>query len=421
VPNVFLNTKWVSTEILRLLLNRLVVCDYFDRGWEGDFEKEFAVGSSITVKFPQRFLVSDGMGYQPQGINRISTSISLDQWIQIGFNWDDYEAAVYLERTQEELTRNYFAPAAAAMAQEYDNRCAQWAYQNASNVVGALGTDPTTTLPYFQARQKLEEKACPPSDDRAMIISSSMMVSVGANLANAFVFHPGDEVTQMFKKGFLGRLAGFDMYESNSVYSHVAGAATNSANWATTGTTIAGANQSGTQLVITATAGDVFNVGDKFQITGVKSVNPMTRRIAGNGALQWFTITQPLTAVGSGNDVLNVLPPIYGPGSQYQNVDSLPANGVALLIWNGTTAPAGKRGTVGLGLSKYAFALVGAKLFIPTAVEKSGGATDPDSRISIRKVKAWDPLRSMQINRMDSLFGRGNLYQDNGAVCVVGA
>jgi len=27
----------------------------------------------------------------------------------------------------------------------------------------------------------------------------------------------------------------------------------------------------------------------------------------------------------------------------------------------------------------------------------------------------------VQVNRMDSLFGMGNLYQDNGAVCVVGA
>jgi hypothetical protein len=34
---------------------------------------------------------------------------------------------------------------------------------------------------------------------------------------------------------------------------------------------------------------------------------------------------------------------------------------------------------------------------------------------------AWDPVRSMQINRMDSLIGFGNLYQDNGACAVAGA
>ena len=69
----------------------------------------------------------------------------------------------------------------------------------------------------------------------------------------------------------------------------------------------------------------------------------------------------------------------------------------------------------------FAFALVGAKLYVPKAVEQAGQAQDPETGIAIRKVVAWDPVRSMQINRMDSLIGFGNLFQDNGAVAVVGA
>src|SRR5215831_6904144 len=121
MANNFLNTNWVSMDILRLLLNKLEVAEYFNRSWERDFEKEFAPGAAITVKFPQRFLTSDGMGYAPQGINRISTTVSLDQWIQIAFEWDDYERAVKLERSEEELRENYLDPAGAAMAQEWDN------------------------------------------------------------------------------------------------------------------------------------------------------------------------------------------------------------------------------------------------------------------------------------------------------------
>jgi hypothetical protein len=133
-----------------------------------------------------------------------------------------------------------------------------------------------------------------------------------------------------------------------------------------------------------------------------------------------FVVTQAYTATGT-NDFVQVLPAIYGPGSQYQNVDALPADTAAMTLWPGTTTPNGKTGTVGLGLSRFAFALVGAKLYMPKSVEDAGQAQDPDSGISIRKVKAWDAVRSMQINRMDSLCGFGNLYQDNGAVCVVGA
>jgi hypothetical protein len=398
-------------DILRLLVNKLEVAEYFNRSWEGDFEKEFAPGSAITVKFPQRFFTSDGMGYAPQGINRISTTIPLDQWIQIAFEWDDYERAVKLERSEEELRENYMDPAGAAFAQEFDNRCANFARYNTSALSGILGTDPTSVQTFYTARQRMKELACPPGK-RCCIISSSMMTSLGTNITS--VFNPADEITKMWKEGAIGKLAGFDFYESNSLYSHTAG------TWAGA-VTVNGANQSGTALTLTFTAGDTVFQGDKFSIANVNQVNPMSRRIVGPAKAKVFTCTQALAAVGGGTDVLNFLPAIYGPGSQYQNVDSLPANSAALTLWPGTTSPNGKVGTVGLALSRFAFALVGAKLYVPKAVESAGQAQDPETKIAVRKVKAWDPVRSMEINRMDSLVGLGNLYQDNGAVAVVGA
>jgi coat protein Gp5 len=411
MANQFLNTNWVSMKILRLLVNMLECTEYFNRDWERDFNKEFAPGAQISVKFPQRFTVADGMGYQPQGINRLSTTLSLDQWLQIAFEWDDYEAAVNLERTEAELSENYFRPAAEAMAQEWDSRSAKFAYQNASNVVGALGTDPAGVGTYYQARRRMEEKACP-AGDRCMLVSSSMMATLGTNITN--IFHPSDELTRMWKKGSIGRLAGFEFFESNSLYSQTAG------TWGGT-FSVTGSNQSGGSLIITGTnAGDTMNAGDKFSIAATNAANPMTRRIAGPATPQQFTITYNYTASG-GADTINILPAIYGPGSQYQNVDALPLTGAALTLWPGTTAPSAKVGTVGLALSKYAFAFSGSKLFVPQAVEKSGFAFDSRTQIGVRKVKAWDALRSMQVNRMDSLGGFGNLYQDNGACCVAGA
>lgn len=412
MANNFINPNWVSMEILRLLLNQLVITEYFDNDWEGEFKKEFAPGSTVTVKFPQRFTVSNGMGYEPQGINRISTTVSLDQWMQVAFEWDDYERAVKVERSEDQLRKNYWEPAAAALFQELDSRSAKFAYQNASNVVGVLGSSPTSVQTYYQARQRLMEKACP-AGKRCMNISSEMMQQLGTNITT--IFHPGDEITKSFKEGYIGKLGGFDFFESNSLYSHTAG------TWAAA-VTVSGANQQGTSLVITATAGDTFKTGDKFSVANVNAVNPMTRRVAGKAQAQQFTITQDLTAAGgAGADTINFLPPIYGPGSQYQNVDALPADGAALTLWPGTSSPNGKVGTVGLALAKQAFGVVFGKLYLPKAVEERGQATDPDSGLSLRLVRAWDPVRSMNINRYDSLHGYGNLYQDNQAVCVVGA
>lgn len=409
--NTFLNTDWVSMEILRQVLNDLVVTEYFNKSWEKDFNKEFAPGSSVTVKFPWRPQVVDGMGYTPKGITRTSTTISLDQWVQMPFEWDDYEAAVKLERSQEELKENYFAPCAAAIAQEIDSRNALFATQNASNIVGTLGTSPTSVKTYYQARQILKEEACPPGK-RAMLISSEMMEELGSNITN--IFHPADELDAMFKEGALGKLAGFSFFESNSLYSVTAG------TWAGT-VSVTGANQSGTTISITGTnAGDTIKAGNKIAIADVNRVNPMTRRVAGKKALRSFTVTTDVTITGSAQNI-SILPAIYGPGSDYQNVDALPADSAAVTLFPGTTTPSGKVGTLALGLTRYAFALVGAKLYVPKAVEEGGQAQDPESGLQIRKVKAWDPARSMQINRMDTLFGRGNLYQSNGSVVVAGA
>jgi len=416
MPNNFLNTQWVAMSVLRLLLNKLVVLDYFDRSVEPEFDKEFAVGSQVTKKFPQLFTVSDGMGYQPQGINRMQTPINLDQWLQIAFEWDDYETAVRLERSQEELETQYFEPAAAAMAQEWDSRAANWATNNTSMTVGILGTDPTAVTTYYAARQRLEENGSGELVKRCMLTSSSMMSSIGGGITS--IFNPADEITRMFKRGSIGKLAGFDFFESQSLFSHTAG------TWAgTSGYPIVyGAGQSGTSLIITANAGDTFNVGDKFSIPGVNLVNPMTRRIPGKASNKVFTITTPLVAAGgAGGDTINFLPPIYGPGSQYQNVDALPAGNVALTLWPGTSSPNGKVGTVGLGLTREAFGFVGAKLYTPKAVERAGQQRDPDTGVTVRIVVSWDPVRSVRVNRMDSLGGFGNFYQDRGAVAVVGS
>ena len=77
-------------------------------------------------------LSTNQMGYAPQGINRISTTVSLDTWIQVPFEWDDYERAVKLERSEEELRENYWMPAAARIAQDIDSYGANWGRLNTS-------------------------------------------------------------------------------------------------------------------------------------------------------------------------------------------------------------------------------------------------------------------------------------------------
>ena len=409
--NSFLDTNWVSMRVLWILQNAVEVAKEFNTEWESDFGKNFPVGSSVQFKIPQRWLITNGLGYQPQAIARLATTINLDQVFGIHFEWDSYEKLVKMERSQEELEQQYLKPAAIQLAQEIDSRAALFAYQNASNVVGTLGTDAQTITPFLQAERRLYEKAVPRGMDKMLALSPSLMQSYVA--ANVTQFNPASEISRMYRSGILGTAAGWEWGRSNSLYKHTAGTA------ATGGVTVTGANQSGNQLTVTGTSGQTILQGDKFSLALVNGVNPVTRR-AGTMGVQNFTALSNLTLTG-GTDTLNIAPAIYGPGSQYQNVDALPADTAAFTFWPGTTTPSGLSGVISLGLTKYAFALSGGKLEVPKAVERAEQTEDPDTGLAIRFVRAWDQRESKMTNRFDMCLGFGNLYQDNGAVVIAGA
>ena len=86
----------------------------------------------------------------------------------------------------------------------------------------------------------------------------------------------------------------------------------------------------------------------------------------------------------------------------------------------GTTTPGTgpKHGIQGIAIHRDAFALVGAKLETPKAVEMASQTRDPATGLSVRFVRMFDPQASKMVNRFDVLCGFGNLYPDNAAVRV---
>ncbi len=404
-PNVFAYVDWLSMETLRLLKNKLQVAQFFNTDYNSDYTKEFPVGETVRIPFPQRFLIRDGLSYNPQAISRRTTTVTVDQIFGVDFEWDSAEAALKLDRGQEKIRKEYLEPAAAQLAQECDSRAANWAHIYSNNIVGMLGTNPTS----FQAisgaaRQTMIELACPPGGDKGMIIAPAVNTSLVG--ASASFFNPASDISKQYKEGSIGRQGGFDWYESMSLYQHTA------STWAagvTITTTISA--QGTTSLALTCTNGDTFRQGDKFKIAAVNATNPSTRRSTGSPKL--FTITSATQTISGTSATITVLPAIYGPGSQYQNVDAFPVAAGALTLFPGTTSPNGKTGTVGLAIHESAFAMVGVKLEVPKAVELASQTRDPETGIAVRFIRMFDPQQSKMINRFDVLLGFGNLYTDN--------
>lgn len=417
MANAFQTVDWMSMKCLSLLKNKLAVVSNFSTDFQEDFEKPFAVNDSVRIKKPQRFLIRNGLPYSPDPINRVFTTVNLNQPFGIDFEWDSYEKAVKMERSEAQLEREYLAPAMAQIAQEIDSRAALWAYQNSNNFVGVLGTDPvdfdTTSA---AARQRLVELGGANDDEtgRCMIVPPNVMRALKKSAIG--YFNPVADITKQFRTGIVGSGDGFEWYESMSLYSHTSGI------WAGAVTVTTAPVNGATSVALTCTTGDTFNVGDCFDFnTTTAQVNPMTRRKTTTVAKP-FVVTVAAVGVASAATV-SFSPPIYGPGSQYQNVDVLPIAGAALTMFRGTAAPtAAHSGVNGLAFGRNAFAFIGVPLEKPSgSVEICWQRRDPESGVAIRFIRQFDGQLSRMINRFDCLIGFGNLYNDEESVRILGA
>ena len=413
MANTFAFPTWTTLECLRTLKNKLGVAAAFNTDANNEYRRPFAVGDTINVKKPQRFTVRTGQTYSAQDINRKTTPVVLDQIFGIDFSFDDYEKALKMERSREEIKAQYLDPAMEQLAQEIDSRAALFAYQNCPNIAGILGTEPTTTAIAQSALTKLIRNGCP-AGTKELFLTPGMQESIVNGSTS--LFNDQAQLSKGFKEGLFSRSRGFDWYTSMSLYQHTAG------TWAGA-VTVNGANQTGTTLNVTCTTGDTFKKGDVFSIANVNEVNPTTRR--STGVVRTFVITADATGASSAA-ALSIYPPIYGPSganAQYQTVDALAANTAALTLFPGTTSPSAKVGFNSLALHRDAFMMCWVPLELPkqSSVEVAQQMTDPDTGISIRFTRQWDITTSTYRNRFDVLMGFGNGYPEACAVRLLGA
>ena len=412
MANTFNKATWVAMKGLDLLVNDLHVAPYFDTQYSGEYAQKYAIGRTLTIPLSQRYRPRTDMTYNPTGLDRPTTTITIDQIRGQDIEWESIEKALDMERGEERVEQLYLKPAIAYLRQEIDKYCAQFAGQYANMVVGSLATNPSTLDgSSASAKQALEQMGgMPDSQDVGICLPPAVIRAI--KTSNIGYFTPAQDLAKTWRTGNVGQADGMDFYSSNSLYKHTAG------TWGGT-VSVNGAGQSGSSLNINCTSGDTFKKGDKFTIADVNEVNLMSRITTTTAAAgtKYLTITEDLTADAS-TETLSIYPPIYGPTSNYQNVDALPANSAALTLWTGTSSPNGKSGKLGLALAPGAFLLASVKLEEPTAVEFCRQYTDAKTGISLRCIRQWDNIQSRMTTRFDTTFGAGVGLAEQAAVVV---
>lgn len=411
MANQYPTPSWIPMDILRGLTNKLEIAGMFNTTWAKEFKREFPVNTTVTLKFPTEFTARIGtLTYAAQDIVRKTTTVTIDKIFGIDFEWDDFDALWRVERGNRQFKENYVDRAVAKLFQQVESECALFAYQNTPNTFGVLGTNPTTRAPFSAAEARIYDLS-------GGMVGQSLFVSSG--MLDSFItgqpvlFNPGKELSDQYKTGLIGEAHGWRWHRSNSLYRHTAG------TWAGA-VTVNGAGQSGSTLNVTCTNGDTFKKGDHISIANVNLINVLTGRVPSGNQVRHFVITSDVTASGT-TAALPIYPEIVITGA-YKNVDVGPANSAALTLLPGTSSPNGKSGTVGLALTKEAFAIVPGTFEMPDTKERGSNMfKDSDTGFTLRFVRYWDGNSSTMRNRFDFCMGFGRLRADEGAARVFGA
>lgn len=396
MANTFLTPQEITFESLMILRNNCKAAINMYDGYSKEFGKKgHKIGDTLNVRKPARYVGGDGQDYSPEAMTEAQVPITINNYSHVHMEFDSRDLALSLD----DFSRRHIKPASIALANKIDYRALTFAYQNTANAVGTPGTTPSTNLVYLQAGQKLDEMGAPTDDERYLFINAAMRVSI-AN-ANLGAFNPQSDISKIWKTGRFQDALGFSWFQDQNVNTYTSGVYG--------GTPLVnGANQSGNSLITngwTATT-TILQPGDRFTIANVNAVNPQSR--VSNRALQQFVVTSVSTTDGSGNSTLTIAPAIVGPGSQFQNVDSLPASGAAITPLAATATVT----TQGMAWHRTAFALMSASLEVPKNVDMGYEATDPDTGVSVRFTRAWDPIKDRWINRLDTIYGFGSLYPE---------
>ncbi len=395
--------------IARGLYNKPAVASNFDPKFQKEFEREMQVGETIYGRLPWRFVKKDGLGLQLQPLVDRVVPITMNQVYQYSVDYNSVEQVLTLPRPNMELIKQFSEPISDQLSQDIDSAAALFVTTQTPNVVGSLAAAITDLATLRGTTQKLVELAGWKNGTTGVISPAQANNIVG--LGQTF-FNPSDTISRQAKTMVIGQYANITWVQSMSLYAPTAGTAV-------TAISVTGAGQSGGTLSITGTAGQTLLAGDKIGIgsgsTAMNAVNPATRRTT--LALRVLTITQDITLT-AGPDTINIYPSITGPGSQYQNVDALPQDAAAIVLWPGTTSPSGKQGVCGAVFAPDAFAIVGSRLIKPKSTEEASVATVAGSPVTARFTVTWDTVLKRMIASTDCLFGFGDIESSNKSVLL---
>jgi hypothetical protein len=389
MSNSLLNISMITKEALRELKNQLGFAKNVNRQYDSQFAKSGAkIGSTINIRKPVRFSVTDGAAMSLQNVADQSDSLTLDQQKHVAFQFSSKDMTLSVD----EFRARYIAPAITALANKIDfDGLSQYKY--VYNAAGTPNTVPQAIATILAAGRKLDDSGCPVDGDRHLVVNPACQASMIDKLSG--LFQSSEKIKEQYEKGRMGLALGFNWKMDQNVNVHTCGTQG--------GTPLVDGAQTGAAGSIllkgwTSAVATRLNLGDVITFDGVYGVNPVSGQ--STGALMQFVVTEDMASTSGGAGTVKFAPFMVASGA-YKNVSATPAGDAALTVLGASAVVS----PVNMAYHKDAFVLGMADLDLPSGVDMAARASDPESGLSVRIVKAYDINNDTFPCRIDVLYG----------------
>jgi len=390
MSNQFITTDLVSNTALAMFANNAPFVMTASRIYQDDFVSSgYKIGDTLQVRRQNHFIVGDGSVATPQSIIETVESIVVAHQYHalIAYTIQDLSLRI------EDFSRLFIAPAIQEVITQMEKDIASAAEQELNFFTGTAGVPINSFTTVDTSGAKLLEQGVNIASDAYL----AMTVRDGSSLKGALL----NNFTPVFNEDIvrssaIGHLSYFDIFQSQNIKRHVAGAGPRLYSGDTL--LVNGAVSSGSTLVLdgaTVSIADYFVVGDVISIAGVDSVNPVGRASTGQN-MQWV-VTANASSDVAGEITLQVSPSIISDTlNPNRNVSNVVPNNAAVTM-------------VGSHNVNVAYPSRGLDIVCPPLyklqVPYASVAVDPETGLSLAVTQTGDILGYQNYMRIDLLCG----------------
>lgn len=390
MANTLLTTQLISNTALAMFAINSPFVRTGSRNYQAEFsDTGYKIGNSINIRRQVQYVVGDGSTATSQSIVETQETLTVNHQYHVMIEYDMVDLTLKIQ----DFSQIFLQPAIQNIVAQMETDIGIAAEKELYLYSGTAGTPINSFAAVDRAGTKLLEMGVDMSGDVYQAMSIRDAASLKASFPNGFTPVTNENIV---KKSALGHISYFDLFQSQNIRKHVAGAGPTT--YASDTLTVTSNVGSGSTIVLsgaTVSISNYFLPGDRFSIANVNSVNPIGRQDTGQN--MQFVVTAAADSTSGGSVTVQVAPAIISDTSNpLRNVTSVIAAGSAVT-------------TVGSHNVNVAYIPRALDIVCPPLSKLQvpfwSRAMDPKTKLSLTLTQAGDIVAYKNLMRLDILCG----------------